>query len=94
VTGSVRIEIEDGRTWHLSTSDGHLQIIRGARPADCVVRARAADLLDIYQGTKTPNVAALQGNLEVEGDLALTLTWGALLAAAGANAAQRPRSPM
>jgi len=93
VTGSLRIDVRGGASWHLSVIDDHLVARPSGQAADCVLRAEADDLLDIYRGTKTPNIAAMQGRLEIDGDLALSLSWGTLFAAAGAHARQQEDQP-
>ena len=89
VTGSAQIEVDDGTSWHLSAKNGRLLVTEGHHEADCLIRARASDLLDIYHGVKTPNIAAMQGTLSIEGDLAVSLAYGTLVATAGANARRR-----
>ncbi|NNF54652.1 MAG: amylo-alpha-1,6-glucosidase [Acidimicrobiales bacterium] len=83
ISGPIQIDLQDGASWHLSVERGQLLVERAHKPADCVLTARGRDLLDVYRGKKTPNVVAMQGNIKVEGDVTLSLTWGALLAAAG-----------
>ena len=90
VKGTIQFDIVDGDTWHLTSDDTGLVVKPGpAREPDCTIRATASDLLDIYRGVKTPNLAAMQGTVQLDGDIAVALAYGTLFAAAG----ERARTP-
>lgn len=49
-------------------------------PADCTIRVKLADLLDIIAGRKSAQAAFMFGKIKVEGDMGVAMKIGRLLA--------------
>ena len=92
LNGSARIDVVDGPSWHLRVRDGAITISQSRAEADCVISGREADLMRVYRGEITPTIAAMQGLLTLQGDAAVALRYGNIIAASS-RSARRDASP-
>lgn len=81
--GSMRLDVSGGPSWHLSVTAGHLVVCQSTAEADCVIRGDEDAMMRVYRNDLTPTIAALQGFVSIQGDAAVALRYGELIAAAG-----------
>jgi len=84
VHASCRFEIEEGGSWNIRLDDGTVHVAKGPgeqAPA-CTFRAADDDLARILRGEQNLLTAALQGIVEVIGDLAVASRVQRLISAA------------
>jgi putative sterol carrier protein len=71
VRGTYLFEIENVGSWFVSVDDGAITYDREKHEADCVIRCNEEDFVDIVEGRRNLLTAALQGRVQVHGDVAL-----------------------
>jgi putative sterol carrier protein len=64
-------DIEEVGAWFVSVDDGTVTVEEGSREADCVIRCSEEDFVEIAEGRRNLLTAALQGRVQVRGDVAL-----------------------
>ena len=79
VTGTYRFDVEGQASVRVEVQDGRFTISESTAPADCVVRADAADLPQIASGEQNLVTALLQGRVQVQGDFALAQKFNGFL---------------
>ena len=67
VRGSVRIDTDQGDSWHVSIADGQATVTRERADADAVVQITQADLADIIICRLNPLALFLRGRINVRG---------------------------
>jgi putative sterol carrier protein len=76
LNGTIRFDLRDGNSvesWSLTLDEGNVKISRRKGKADCVA-SMDAELSDaIRTGEKNAFAAALRGEIELEGEVALLL---------------------
>jgi putative sterol carrier protein len=63
---------EDGGTWLMNLKD-QVGVTEGDGEADCVIRMRAEDFLELLEGRRTAQQLFFSGQLRVEGDMGLAV---------------------
>jgi putative sterol carrier protein len=71
ISGAYRFDIEGIGSFHVAIDDGRVSVSEGERAADCIIRCAPEDFLHIADGSQNLLTAAMQGLVEVSGDLAL-----------------------
>lgn len=71
IRGSYRFDVEGAGSWHATVADGTVKVTEGAAAADCVIRCDEADFVRIARGEQNLLTAAMQGRVQIEGDMAL-----------------------
>jgi putative sterol carrier protein len=71
VRGTYRFDIENVGTWFVTVDDGRVKVEPRKREADCAIRCSEEDFISIIQGKRNLLTAALQGRVQVTGDMAL-----------------------
>ena len=71
VSGSYRFDIDGIGSFFVSVDHGWLVVGEAERAADCIVRSSAEDFLRIARGQQNLLTAAMQGLVEIRGDLGL-----------------------
>jgi putative sterol carrier protein len=91
VRGSYRFDVEGVGSFFVSVDDGALVIVEAARDADCVIACDPTVFLRVADGSQNLLTAAMQGLVEISGDLALAQRLhGILPAPSDAHAGDRP----
>jgi hypothetical protein len=84
--GSVRFDVRDSGTWHVSLKSGRVSVSQNHDDADVVFEMGEETLVGILNGTQNVRTAQLSGRMKVEGDMLLASR--VMQAAAGAAAAR------
>jgi putative sterol carrier protein len=71
VHGSYLFDIEQVGCWFVAVDDGKIRVTEGKREADCVIHCSDEDFVEIVEGRRNLLTAALQGRVQVRGDVAL-----------------------
>jgi hypothetical protein len=71
VTGTLLFVVEGQGYFYVEVVRGSVTIESASREADCLVRLCATDLLRILRGQQNFITAAMQGRIQVSGDLSL-----------------------
>jgi putative sterol carrier protein len=71
IRGSYRFDIEGGGSWHVVVDQETLRITESTADADCVVRCDEETFVRIANGEQNLLTAALQGRVQIRGDMAL-----------------------
>jgi putative sterol carrier protein len=71
VRGTYLFDIEQVGSWFVAVDDGKIKVTEGKREADCVIRCNEEDFVEIVEGRRNLITAALQGRVQVRGDVAL-----------------------
>ena len=71
VRGNYLFDIEQVGSWFVAVNDGKIKVDEGKHEADCVIRCSEQDFVDIVEGRRNLLTAALQGRVQVRGDIAL-----------------------
>ncbi|HKP95008.1 MAG TPA: SCP2 sterol-binding domain-containing protein [Fibrobacteria bacterium] len=71
VRGSYLFDVEGAGRWRIGVDHGKLAVEEGRTDADCIVRTDADYFLRIATGRQNLVTAAMQGRVEIEGDMAL-----------------------
>jgi len=79
VYGSYRFDILGVGSFRVSVSDGDLRVVESEGGGDCVITCGPGVFLRIVNGTQNLLTAAMQGLVEIGGDLALAQRLHALL---------------
>lgn len=79
VTGSYRFDVDGVGSFFVAVDDGRLAVAELERAADCTIRCAPQTFLRIADGSQNLLTAAMQGLVEISGDLALAQKLGGLL---------------
>jgi len=79
VHGTYLFNIENLGAWFVSVDDGAVTIDKGSREADCIISCSEQDFVDIVEGRRNLITAALQGRVQVRGDVALAQKFHGLM---------------
>jgi putative sterol carrier protein len=93
VSGTIRFDLRRGETiepWLVTVDDGTVSVRRRAGRADCTARMDADLFEAIARGEANAYAAALRGEIEIEGQPALLLTFQRLFP--GALGSDRSRA--
>lgn len=83
VYGSYLFEIKQVGAWYVSVNDGAIKVHESKREAaDCVIRCSEEDFTDIVEGRRNLITAAMQGRIQIRGDIALAQKFHGLVSAA------------
>jgi putative sterol carrier protein len=63
---------EDGGTWLVNLKD-QIGVTEGSGAADCVIKMRAGDFVDLLDGRTSAQQLFFSGKLRVEGDMGLAV---------------------
>ena len=86
VRGTYRFDVEKAGYWHMAVDDGRLTVREGREPADCIIALSEDDLVAAARGERNLLTLAMQGRVEISGDLQLAQAFHAMLrATAGAG---------
>jgi putative sterol carrier protein len=89
VSGSYRFDVDEVGSFFVAVDRGWLVVAEVQRQADCVIRCSGEDFLRVARGEQNLWTAAMQGLVEIRGDLALAQKLHGL-DAAGGQAHERP----
>jgi putative sterol carrier protein len=81
VKGSYLFDIDQSGCWFVSVQNGTIDIESSRCEADCVIRCSETDFVDIAEGRRNLITAALQGRVQIEGNLALAQKFHGLVGA-------------
>ncbi len=81
VRGTYLFDIENVGSYFVAVDDGKLTFDQAKRDADCVIRCNEQDFVDIVEGRRNLLTAALQGRVQVGGDVALAQKFHGLVGA-------------
>ena len=81
VHGTYLFDIEKVGAWFMSVEDGAVAVDKGSRAADCVIRCSEEDFVEIVEGRRNLLAAALQGRVQIRGDVALAQKFHGLVGA-------------
>src|SRR6266849_3731497 len=81
VRGTYLFDIERVGCWFVAVDDGKIKITEEKREADCVIRCSEEDFVEIVEGRRNLLTAALQGRVQVRGDVALAQKFHGLVGA-------------
>jgi ubiquinone biosynthesis protein UbiJ len=79
--GTYSFEVEGAGIWHMTVDDGRLTVREGKEPADCTIALSEDDLVAAARGERNLLTLAMQGRLEIRGDLQLAQAFHAMLRA-------------
>jgi hypothetical protein len=82
VYGSYRFDILGVGSFRVSVSDGDVRVVESERGGDCVITCGPGVFLRIVDGSQNLLTAAMQGLVEIRGDLALAQRLHSLLPSA------------
>jgi len=71
LTGSYKFDVENTGTWFIKVDDGKVSVSQKDLPADCVIFCNEEDFVQIASGKQNLLTAAMQGRVNIEGDLGL-----------------------
>src|SRR5262245_20355565 len=77
-TGTLRFDLEEGEEtdhWLVAVDKGAVTVSHSGAPADCVVRGKKGLFDDVASGDLNLTAARLRGELSVEGDVRLLITF-------------------
>src|SRR5262249_33734706 len=77
--GSYLFDIEEVGYWFVSVVNGKVIVERTKQEADCVIRCKEQDFVDMVEGRRNMITAWLQGRLRVQGDVALAQKFNQLV---------------
>jgi putative sterol carrier protein len=83
VQGSYLFDIENVGTWFVSVDKGALTFDEQRHEADCVISCSEQDFVDIVEGRRNLITAALQGRVQIRGNVALAQKFHGLLGTIG-----------
>ena len=92
VTGSLRLEIENGKEidrWIVAIDKGDIRVSHKNAKADCTVRARKELFDDLAQGKANAMASLLRGTLAIDGNYELLVLFQRILPGPGDAAATR-----
>lgn len=69
--GAYRFQAPDGGSWILAVEDGRVSAHAGAGKADCTIHGDRDDLAGILRGEDDLLITAMQGRIEIGGNLPL-----------------------
>jgi putative sterol carrier protein len=81
VRGTYIFDIDKVGCWFVDVDDGKINMTEGRREADCEIRCSEQDFVDIIEGRRNLLTAALQGRVQVRGDVALAQKFHGLVGA-------------
>lgn len=81
VRGTYLFDIEHVGFWFVAVDDGMVKVAEGRQEADCVIRCSEGDFIDIVEGRRNLVTAALQGRVQIRGDVALAQKFHGLVGA-------------
>lgn len=81
VQGSYLFDVEGLGTWKIDVNEGKLSVSEGAAEADCIIRCDAGYFVRLASGEQNLLTALMQGQVEVEGDMALAQKLAGILPA-------------
>src|SRR5262245_10763079 len=84
VNGTYGFEVEGAGDWHIAVDDGRVTVTEGRKPADCTVAISEDDLVRASRGERNLLTRALQGCVEVRGDMRLAQALNSMLRTQGA----------
>jgi putative sterol carrier protein len=71
VSGSYLFDVEDVGAWRIAVDHGKLTVEDGGTDADCIIHCNADYFARLASGKQNLVTAMMQGQVEIEGDLAL-----------------------
>jgi putative sterol carrier protein len=71
VYGSYRFDILGVGSFHVAIADGELIVRESTRPGDCIVTCSRRVFLRVVTGSQNMLTAAMQGQVQIRGDLTL-----------------------
>jgi ubiquinone biosynthesis protein UbiJ len=71
VRGTYLFDIEQVGCWFVAVDDGKIKITEGRHEADCAISCSEEDFIEIFEGRRNLVTAALQGRVQVRGDVTL-----------------------
>jgi len=77
-SGTIRFDVRSGgrvAQWYVTIKKGDLSVAREGDAADTVVRVDAAEFESLTKGRVNAQTAVLRGELAVEGDLGLVMSF-------------------
>ena len=80
VHGTIRFDVVGSGTWRLRIEDGRTELTEGAGASDLTIACEEADFGDLLRGSASLLTAALRGDVDVQGDIALALRFHGLRA--------------
>jgi len=81
IRGTYRFEVQGAGDWNLTVDDGHLTVRQGKGPADCIITISEDDLVAAARGKLNLLTRAMQGCVEIRGDLQLAQAFHAMIRA-------------
>jgi putative sterol carrier protein len=81
VTGTYLFEIENAGYWFISVRDGAIRIDEKQHDADCTIRCNEPDFIDIVEGRRSLITAAMQGRVNIHGNITLAQKFHGLVSA-------------
>lgn len=81
VRGTYCFDIDQVGSWFVLVNDGAVKIEKAKRDADCMIRCDQQDFVDIVQGRRNLLTAAMQGRVQLRGDIALAQKFHGLVSA-------------
>jgi putative sterol carrier protein len=71
ISGSYLFDVEEVGSWRIAVDHGKLTVEEGQNEADCIIHCNADYFTRLASGKQNLVTALMQGQVEVEGDLAL-----------------------
>jgi putative sterol carrier protein len=81
VHGTYLFDIEKVGAWFVSVDDGAVTVDKGSRAADCVIGCSEEDFVEIVEGRRNLLTSALEGRVQIRGDVALAQKFYGLVGA-------------
>src|SRR4051812_13459891 len=91
VHGTYRFDIHDAGHWRALVDDGRVTIEESTEPAECVIESDEEDIIQILEGRQNLVTAAMQGRVQVSGNLALAQKFHGMVGAKSEEQAQSSR---